>query len=224
MVAEAKPKVGTYHNGVGHLCQHKGLVIRAFDGVRYRAIGKSWSSLGEVGDTFPLSKGEYIIESVPWDEEPKPEYTFNKVQRQILKWVRELDSTINTGTMMGQLTQYRVFHKSQTDADIREGFRNAFYSMFVTWSEKDKAKAQKIINGGKKPAREGGLHKIGDVLNRDQLKELPAGSIVDLVSRPDSTDVRRLVREDGRLQRLTGSWTFSQYNDSYRFVVKYIHQ
>lgn len=212
-----KPKVETYHNGVGHLCQHEGLVIRAFNGVRYRAIGKSWSSLGEVGDTFPLSKGEYIIESVPWNEEP--EYTFNKVQRQILKWVRELDSTINTGTMMGQLTQYRVFHKSQTDADIREVFRNAFYSMFVTWSEKDKAKAQKIINGGKKPAREGGLHKIGDVLNRDQLKELPAGSIVD-----DSTDVRRLVREDGRLQRTTGSWTFSQYNDSYRFVVKYIHQ
>ncbi len=219
MVAEAKPKVGTYHNGVGHLYQHKGLVIRAFNGVRYRAIGKSWSSLGEVGDTFPLSKGEYIIESVPWDEEP--EYTFNKVQRQILKWVRELDSTMNTGTMMGQLTQYRVFHKSQTDADIRDVFRQAFYSMFVTWSEKDKVKAEKIINGGKKPKCQ---HKVGAALNRDQLKELPAGSIVDLVSRPDSTDVRRLVREDGRLQRTTGSWTFSQYNDSYRFVVKYIHQ
>lgn len=218
MVAEAKPKVGTYHNGVGHLCQHEGLVIRAFNGVRYRAIGKSWSSLGEVGDTFPLSKGEYVIESVPWDEEPKSEYTFNKVQRQILKWVRELDSAMNTGTMMGQLTQYRVFHKSQTDADIREGFRYAFYSMFVTWSEKDKAKAQKIINGGKKPKCQ---HKVGDSIYGDQLQEIPAGSIVLM-----DYQYQRLVTEDGYLavHEYSGEKHPLSFYTGYQFTVKYIHQ
>lgn len=208
-----------------------GTIVRHHTGRRYQTIATRISSvscywsgkLPDMGKPFDPQLGHYVIEYIP----SQNSYAYNKVQRQILKWLRNLDSVTDfagksTGSLMGQLAQFTVFHHKSED-ETRKFFKQALNSLNLLdegrLTEADLKKALKIIE----PSKRAVSFKIGDVITRNDLWDMPAGSLVLFGINPEFV---RLVTENKYLvsPSLHRLWPFNDYLDTDRFTVLYLNQ
>ena len=200
-----------------------GTIIRAWHGHRYqtRASGNSevsneWSgALPERGEPFGILLGSFIVEHIP---EQEPKYAFNKTQRKILKWLRNLESG-STDRVIAELYSQFVFSEASDEATL-DYFSRAVERMRKFLSESDLAKAEKICAPKNRPAEKCPF-KVGQVLNKAEAMTLPLGSIVLFFdSHP------RLVGAHGLYEPIDrgNAHLWSIYYDTDKFILKFINQ
>lgn len=215
---------GTYTNEGRHGLYKIGTILRVVDGTRYKSVLtshnlKKWVLLPEKGDIFDNGK-TYFIEHVPSEV---PEYAFNKTQRKILKWLGSL-TNVETGRLLGQLTQYKVFHKS-SNAEVKVAFETAlrnsgYYYAPDKLTDADMESAEAIF---KKAKQSKCTHKVGDILDKTQLLDLPPGSLY----RFNNVKFNRMVVENGKFQKSNGPkeiFSSAYYFDNDKLIVVYINE